>query len=114
MGVVLADAGYGDEDPLARGHTELGWLYALGIARQHTVWAPGTAPCRPKSPGAVVAYGQRGLARAGKSRLEVKTLGHGICLKRAYSRITWSEGPTPGPSSRFADLRVRPALTDDY
>lgn len=59
MGVVLADAGYGDETHFRDGITELGMLYAQGIRPATTVWAPRR--CRP-SPGAVVAYGQRGCA----------------------------------------------------
>jgi len=49
MGVVLADAGYGDETAFRDGITELGMLYAVGIRPATTVWAPGTAPLPPKA-----------------------------------------------------------------
>ena len=48
MGVVLADAGYGDETAFRDGLTELGMLYAVGIRPATTVWAPGTGPLQPK------------------------------------------------------------------
>ena len=49
MGVVLADAGYGDETAFRDGITALGMLYAVGIRPGTTVWAPGTAPLPPKA-----------------------------------------------------------------
>ena len=49
VGVVLADAGYGDETAFRGGITELGMLYAVGIRPATTVWAPGTAPLPPKA-----------------------------------------------------------------
>lgn len=46
-GVVLADAGYGDETAFRDGITELGLLYAVGIRPGTTVWAPGVSPLPP-------------------------------------------------------------------
>ena len=43
MGVVLEDAGYGDETALRDGITALGMLYAVGIRPGATVGALGTA-----------------------------------------------------------------------
>ncbi|CAH2904234.1 MAG: Mobile element protein [uncultured Paraburkholderia sp.] len=42
-GVVLADAGYGDETAFREGVTELGLLYAVGIRPGISVWAPRAA-----------------------------------------------------------------------
>ncbi|MEX3860420.1 transposase, partial [Paraburkholderia sp. BR10923] len=47
-GIVLADAGYGDETAFREGVTELGLLYAVGIRPGTSVWAPGTAPLPPR------------------------------------------------------------------
>ncbi len=47
-GIVLADAGYGDETAFGESVTELGLLYAVGIRPATSVWAPGTAPLPPK------------------------------------------------------------------
>ena len=49
MGVVLADAGYGDETAFRDGITQLGMYYAVGIRPGTTVWAPGTAALPPKA-----------------------------------------------------------------
>ncbi|CAB3772891.1 IS701 family transposase ISRso17 [Paraburkholderia humisilvae] len=48
-GIVLADAGYGDETAFRDGVTELGLLYAVGIRPGTSVWAHGTAPLPPRS-----------------------------------------------------------------
>ncbi len=48
-GVVLADAGYGDETAFRDGITALGMLYAVGIRPGTTLWTPGTAPLPPKA-----------------------------------------------------------------
>ena len=50
MGVVLADAGYGDETAFRDSITELGLRYAVGIRPATTVWASGTAPPPPPPP----------------------------------------------------------------
>jgi len=47
-GILLADAGYGDETAFRDGVTELGLLYAVGIRPGTSVWAPGTVPLPPK------------------------------------------------------------------
>ena len=49
MGVVLADAGYGDETAFRDGITQLGMYYAVGIRPGTTVWASGTAARPPKA-----------------------------------------------------------------
>ena len=46
-GVVLADAGYGDETAFRDSITEMGLLYALGIRSGTTVWPPGVSPLPP-------------------------------------------------------------------
>ena len=46
-GVVLADAGYGDETAFREDMTELGLLYAVGIRPGTTVWEPGISPLPP-------------------------------------------------------------------
>ena len=48
MGVVLADAGYGDETTFCDGITGLGMHYADVIRPATTVLVPGTAPLPPK------------------------------------------------------------------
>ncbi len=111
MGVVLADAVYGDETAFCGGITELGMLYAVGIRPATTVWAPGTAPLPPK------AWADRG-RRPTKLRREpgnapaaVKALACGL-PGQAWRTVTWREGGNNELSGRFTALRVRPAHRD--
>ena len=111
MGVVLADAGYGDETAFRDGITALGMLYAVGIRPGTTVWAPGTAPLPPK------AWSGRGI-RPSKLRREpgnepvtVKALACGLA-PQVWSTVNWREGTNNQLSGRFTALRVRPAHRD--
>jgi len=111
MGVVLADAGYGDETAFRNGITALGMLYAVGIRPGTTVWAPGTAPLPPK---AWVGRGIRPtkLRRApGNEPITVKALAMALA-PQAWSTVTWREGTNNELSGRFTALRVRPAHRD--
>lgn len=110
-GVVLADAGYGDETAFRGGITALGMLYAVGIRPGTTVWAPGTAPLPPK------AWSGRGkrptkLRREpGNEPLTVKALAMALPAP-AWRMVTWREGSNAALSGRFAAVRVRPAHRD--
>jgi SRSO17 transposase len=112
MGVVLADAGYGDETAFRDGITELGMLYAVGIRPGTTVWAPGTAPLPPK------VWSGRGirptkLRRApGNEPVTVKALAMELSTQ-AWSTVTWREGTNAQLSGRFTALRVHPAHRDN-
>ena len=111
MGVVLADAGYGDETAFRDGITELGMLYAVGIRPGTTVWAPGTAPLPPRP------WSGRGIRptklrrEPGHEPVSVKALAMEL-PREAYSAVTWREGTNTDLSSRFAAVRVRPAHRD--
>lgn len=110
-GIVLADAGYGDETAFRDGVSELGLIYAVGIRPATTVWEPGKAPLSPKP------WGGRGkpstlLRRApGHEPLAVKTLAMQFPAN-AWQTGTWREGSNAALSSRFAAVRVRPAHRD--
>ena len=110
-GVVLADAGYGDDTSFRDGITELGMLYVVGIRPATTVWAPGTAPLPPK------AWSGRGIRptklrrEVGNEPISVKALALSL-PSQAYHTITWREGSNVNLSSRFAAVRVRPAHRD--
>ena len=111
MGVVLADAGYGDETAFREGITALGMLYAVGIRPGTTVWAPGTAPLPPK------AWSGRGIRptklrrEPGNEPVTVKALA-GALAPQTWSTVTWREGTNSELSGRFTALRVRPAHRD--
>lgn len=111
-GVVLADAGYGDETAFRDGMTALGLLYAVGIRPATSVWAPGTAPLAPK---AWVGRGKKPTKlrrEPGNEPVSVKALAMGLGPE-CWQRVSWREGTNDMLSGRFAALRVRPAHRDD-
>lgn len=110
-GVVLADAGYGDETAFRDGITALGMLYAVGIRPGTTVWAPGTAPLPPK---AWLGRGRRPTKlrrEPGNEPVTVKALACALPA-HAWSTISWREGTNAHLSGRFTALRVHPAHRD--
>jgi SRSO17 transposase len=111
MGVVLADAGYGDETAFRDGITELGMPYAVGIRPATTVWAPGTAPLPPKPWSGRGIRPTRLRREPGHEPVAVKALAMAL-PPQAYSPVTWREGTNTDLSSRFAAVRVRPAHRD--
>jgi SRSO17 transposase len=110
-GVVLADAGYGDETGFRDGITALGMLYAVGIRPATTVWAPGTAPLPPKPWSGRGIRPTRLRREAGNEPVSVKALALSL-PSQAYRSVTWREGSNAHLSSRFAAVRVRPAHRD--
>ena len=111
MGVVLADAGYGDETAFRDGLTELGMLYAVGIRPATTVWAPGTGPLPPKPWSGRGIRPTRLRRQPGNEPLAVKALAVTLA-EQAWRTVTWREGTNNELSSRFAGVRVRPAHRD--
>jgi SRSO17 transposase len=105
MGVVLADAAYGDETAFRDGITAMGLPYAVGIRPGTTVWAPGTAPLPPK------AWSGRGIRPTklrrdtGNEPVSVKALAMALA-PQAWSRVSWREGSNSELSGRFAALRI--------
>jgi SRSO17 transposase len=110
-GVVLMDAGYGCNTDLRTSISALGLTYVAGILPNTTVWAPGTAPLRPK------AWSGCGrppkLIRRDRNHqpISVKELAFGLPSK-AWRTIAWREGSAEQLSSRFARIRVRVAHRD--
>jgi len=110
-GVVLADAGYGDETAFRDGITELGLLYAVGMRPGTSVWAPGTAPLPPK-PRSGRGKPPTLLRRApGHKPIAMKKLAMQVPV-HAWQIATWHEGSNAALSSRFAAVRLRPAHRD--
>ncbi len=110
-GVVLMDAGYGNNSKLRAGISALELSYVAGILSNVTVWPRGTGPLPPK------LWSGRGrppklLQRDAKHRpVSVKELALGL-PKRAWRRVEWREGTAEPLSSRFASVRVRVARRD--
>jgi SRSO17 transposase len=110
-GVVLMDAGYGANTELRADIAALGLTYVAGILPNTTVWAPGTAPLRPKR------WSGRGrpprLIRRDRNHqpISVKELVFSLPAK-AWRTIAWREGSAEKLTSRFARMRVRVAHRD--
>jgi len=110
-GVVLADAGYGDETAFRDGITALSLLYAVGIRPATTVWAPGTAPLPPKPWVGRGARPTKLRRESGNEPVSVKALAMSL-EPQAWRTVAWREGTNAELSGRFAALRVRPAHRD--
>jgi SRSO17 transposase len=111
-GVVLLDAGYGNNSDLRTEITALDLTYVAGILSTTTVWPPGTAPLSPKRWSGHGRPPTR-LRRDRKHQpISVKELALGLS-KRAWHRIEWREGSAEPLVSRFARLRIRVAHRDD-
>ncbi|MCP1845746.1 SRSO17 transposase [Bradyrhizobium sp. USDA 4524] len=110
-GVVLMDAGYGNNSDLRTEITALGLTYVAGLLSSTTVWAPGTGPLPPKP------WSGRGrppkLMRRNRQHqpAAVKALAIGLPAQ-AWRTITWRQGTNEELTSRFARVRVRAAHRD--
>jgi len=105
-GVVLADAGYGNDSEFRRGIRSLNLAYVLGIQKSTKVWPLGTEPLPPPE------YSGRGrppkLPRRSPEHSPVSVLEMAQALLESdYQTIAWREGARKVLSSRFAALRVR-------
>jgi SRSO17 transposase len=110
-GVVLMDAGYGNDTELRTAITALGMSYVAGIAVTTTVWPAGAAPLLPQT-RAGRGRPQTRLQRDGEHQpISVKALAFNL-PKEAWQTVTWREGSAEWLASRFARQRVRPAHRD--
>jgi SRSO17 transposase len=107
-GVVLADAGYGNDADFRGGISALGLTYAVAIQGSTTVWAQDYQPLPPR--------GHWGRGRPGvhlrrdrqHQPIDVKTLAQQLPA-RAWRRVQWREGTGGALASRFTRLRVQAA-----
>ncbi len=113
VGVVLADAGYGNGTPFRTALTRLGLRYIVGIESSTTVWEPGhqPLPAPPRKPGRG-ATPKRLQRNAQHQPVTVKQLAFGLPLS-AWKEIAWRAGSQGTLRSRFAVVRVRPAHRDE-
>jgi SRSO17 transposase len=113
QGIMLADAGYGNDTGFRSGLTELELEYVVGVQGSTTVWAPGTAPLPART------WSGRGrktkLLRRDDSMkpIKVSTLAQSL-PRKAWKTVRWREGTKGDLVSRFAALRVRPSHRDTW
>src|SRR5215208_2928361 len=110
-GVVVTDAGYGNDTDFRDGITGLGLTYVAGILGTTTLWPPGAGPL-PARPRSGRGRPPERLRRDPEHQpLAAEKLATGLPAG-AWRTVTWREG-TAGPlTSRFAAVRVRPAHDD--
>lgn len=107
-GVVLADAGYGNDADFRAGISALGLTYAVGIQGSTTVWAQNHQPLAPRGSWGRGRPGVH-LRRDRKHQpIDVKSLAQELPA-RVWRRLQWREGTAGALASRFARLRVRAA-----
>ncbi len=113
MGVVLADAGYGNGTPFRTALTQLGLSYMVGIESSTTAWKPGEQPlpAPPRKPGRG-ATPKRLQRNADHQPVSVKQLALGL-PSSAWKDIAWRSGSQEALRSRFAAVRVCPAHRDE-
>jgi len=111
LGVIVADAAFGDDTDFRDGLTALELPYCVGIRETTTVWAEGHGPLPP------AAWSGRGRKPSRLRRdpehhpVSVEALALGLPAKR-FRKVSWREGARGKLSSRFAAVRVRPAHRD--
>jgi SRSO17 transposase len=111
VGVVLADAAYGNNSKFRQGLEALGLRYVLGVQSTTSVWPEGNMPLAPPR------YRGRGrppkLLRcdAAHQPLAVRELALRLA-PTAWRTVSWREGSAGMMRSRFAALRVRAAHRD--
>ena len=107
-GVVLMDAGYGNDTALRSGVGALGLSYVAGILSNTSVWRPGSGPLPPKPWSGRGRPPTRMRRDAERQPSSVKAIALGL-EREAWQVITWREGTNAPLTSRFARLRVRAA-----
>jgi SRSO17 transposase len=110
-GVVLADAGYGNDAKFREQLTEWQLPYVAGIQSTVTVWKPGDQP-KPAPKGKGMGRPPKLLQRDREHQpVTVKALALSLS-EDDWKNISWRQGVKKELASRFAALRVRPAHRD--
>jgi SRSO17 transposase len=111
VGILLGDAGYGDETAFRVGVADLGLRYVLGVRSGTSVWAPGTGPL-PPAPWSGRGRRPTRLRRDAQNQpVTLKALALSLPAQDWHS-VAWRAGTNGELSSRFAAVRVRPAHRD--
>jgi len=112
VGIVLADAAYGNETAWREGLSEIELEYCVGVQSSTTVWLAGTGPLPPKPRKKMGRPPTRRRRGVGASPGSVKAVAESLKARRWHT-VSWREGSHAVLSSRFAALRVRAAHRDE-
>ena len=111
-GVVLMDAGYGNETELRTQIGALGLNYVAQILSTTSAWGPGSAPLPPR-PWLGRGRPPKRMRRDDEHQpTSVKALALAL-PQAAWQDVTWRKGASDGLTSRFARRRVRAAHRDE-
>jgi SRSO17 transposase len=111
QGIVLADAGYGNDTAFRSSLTELKLNYVVGIQGSTTVWPAGTEPL-PSRTWSGNGRKTKLLRRDEATKpIRVSALARSL-PRKAWKNVRWREGTKGDLVSRFATLRVRPSHRD--
>ena len=112
QGVVLADAGYGNDTNFRSALTAMDMSYLTGIQSAITVWKAGEGPAPPRARTSNIGRPRKLLRRDSKHQpVSVKELAASLPAD-AWKDVAWRQGVKKKLKSRFAALRVRPAHRD--
>ena len=110
-GIVLADAGYGNDTGFRTELTKIELGYVVGVQSAMSVWKPGEGPKpapRYRGTGRPPRLLQRDDAH---QPVAAKELAMSLPMA-AWKKVTWRQGVKRKLRSRFAAVRVRPAHRD--
>ena len=113
LGVVLADAAYGNDTLFREALSTMQLSYCVGVQSSTTLWTGGKGPQRPKPPkrrrrGRPATRLRRDPEQAAPCAAELAL----ALPPRAWRTVSWREGTNQTLRSRFAALRVRAAHRD--
>ena len=109
--VVLADAGYGNDNGFREGLVSLGLSYAVGIQSSTALWPPGIVPLPPLPKGKMGRPPR--LLRRDEQHQPLTAKDLALCLSTIdLHKVSWREGTRGRMHSRFAAVRVRVAHRD--
>ena len=111
QGVVLADAGYGNDTGFRMALTKMEMPYVMGVQSTVTVWKPGE---EPKPTPAYQGTGRPPkLVRRDRKHQPVSAKDLALSLPAdSWKKVNWRQGVQKKLQSRFTALRVRPAHRD--
>lgn len=107
-GVVLADAGYGDETDFREWLSEHQLDYVMGVRSATSVWWGKHQPAPMPAPAATGRPRTRAVRDGTHQPISLLTLTRELPVKM-WRTLSWREGSSGTLSSRFARVRVRAA-----